>query len=101
MAELPTWQVVYDPDFIMDYQDTHYVVEMMIKPVQDEQKSLQDELEELKQKIKPDGSVIPLTDYSDLINKPKINGVEITGELTLSDLGVETLNNDDIDSIFN
>lgn len=36
------------------------------------------------------------TDYNDLINKPKVNGVELTGEKTLDDLGVaskEEINN--------
>ena len=32
-------------------------------------------------------------DYNDLINKPKINGVELDGEVTLEDLGVQPAGN--------
>lgn len=93
MAEKPVWEVYYDPNYMMDYQDTHYVVEGMIKP-------LQDKLEELSNRIKPDGEITPVTDYSELMNKPTINEVEITGNLTLEDIGVLISTYGDIDAIF-
>jgi len=46
-------------------------------------------------------------DYEGLINKPRINGVELVGNITLEDLGFpspekipeEPLSNDDLDNI--
>ena len=93
MAEKPVWEVYYDPNYMMDYQDTHYVIESMLKP-------LQDDLEELNNRIKPGGEITPVTDYSGLTNKPTINSVEITGNLTLADIGVVLASFGDIDAIF-
>ena len=49
------------------------------------------------------------SDYNDLKNKPKLNGVELSGELTLEDIGAqpagdyasEPLTPDDIDELIN
>ena len=40
-------------------------------------------------------------DYNDLINKPSIEGVELVGDKTLEELGVEALTNAEIDAIIN
>ena len=39
-------------------------------------------------------------DYSDITNKPSINGVTLVGDLTLSDLGILEAQPSDIDSMF-
>lgn len=38
-------------------------------------------------------------DYSELINKPKINTVELNGEKTLEEIGIEELSNTDMEEI--
>lgn len=38
--------------------------------------------------------------YEDMINKPTINGVELVGDLTLADLGLEEAQASDIDALF-
>lgn len=38
-------------------------------------------------------------DYNDLINKPQINGVELTGNKTPEDLGILPLTNAEIDEL--
>lgn len=38
--------------------------------------------------------------YEDMTNKPRINGVELVGDLTLADLGLEEIQASDIDAIF-
>ena len=40
-------------------------------------------------------------DYNDLINKPSIEGVELIGDKTLKELGVEALTPQEIDAIIN
>ena len=40
-------------------------------------------------------------DYNDLINKPSIEGVELIGDKTLEELGVEPLTPQEIDAIIN
>lgn len=40
-----------------------------------------------------------VTDYRDLTNKPYVNGVELTGRLSLEDLGIEEISNTQIDQI--
>ena len=48
-------------------------------------------------------------DYENLTNKPRINGVELSGDLTLEDIGIpdlsdvptEALSNNDLDDILN
>ena len=40
-------------------------------------------------------------DYNDLINKPSIEGVELVGDKTLEELGVEALTPQEIDAIIN
>ena len=40
-------------------------------------------------------------DYNDLINKPFIEGVELVGDKTLEELGVEALTPQEIDAIIN
>ena len=54
----------------------------------------------LIQKIKElqiSGGVI--TDYKDLSGKPNVNGVTLTGSLSLEDLGIEEISNIRIDQI--
>ena len=51
----------------------------------------------------PEGSKEPL-DYDNITNKPTINGVELSGDLTLEDLGLgdvptQALSSDDLDNI--
>lgn len=41
------------------------------------------------------------TDYTLLYNKPKIESVELNGDQTFEDLGLEKLSNVDIDAIWN
>lgn len=38
--------------------------------------------------------------YEDMDNKPSINGVELTGDLSFEDLGLEEIQASDIDAIF-
>lgn len=38
--------------------------------------------------------------YEDMLNKPSINGVELTGDLTLADLGIFEIEASDIDAMF-
>ena len=38
-------------------------------------------------------------DYNDLINKPSIEGVELVGDKTLEELGVEALTPQEIDAL--
>ena len=38
--------------------------------------------------------------YEDMTNKPRINGVELVGDLTLADLGLEEAQASDLDAIF-
>ena len=40
-------------------------------------------------------------DYNDLANKPSIEGVELVGDKTLEELGVEALTPQEIDAIIN
>ena len=40
-------------------------------------------------------------DYNDLINKPSIEGVELVGDKSLEELGVEALTPQEIDAIIN
>ena len=40
-------------------------------------------------------------DYNDLANKPSIEGVELIGDKTLEELGVEALTPQEIDAIIN
>ena len=40
-------------------------------------------------------------DYNDLINKPSMEGVELVGDKTLEELGVEALTPQEIDAIIN
>lgn len=40
-------------------------------------------------------------DYNNLINKPSIEGVELVGDKTLEELGVEALTPQEIDAIIN
>ena len=40
-------------------------------------------------------------DYNDLVNKPSIEGVELIGDKSLEELGVEALTNAEIDAIIN
>ncbi len=89
-SEPPVWEVLYDPNFIMDYQDTHYVIEMMLKPVLDR-------LAALEERIKDDGSVA--YDYNDLANLPSINGRQVKGSLSLEDIGIDKATNSDIDNM--
>ena len=39
--------------------------------------------------------------YNDLVNKPSIEGVELVGDKTLEELGVEALTPQEIDAIIN
>lgn len=41
------------------------------------------------------------TDYREMLNKPQINNVELTGDKSFEDLGAETLSNIDIDNLIN
>lgn len=40
-------------------------------------------------------------DYNSLINKPKINGVELIGDKSFPDLGLESLSNIEIENLLN
>lgn len=40
-------------------------------------------------------------DYNDLVNKPSIEGIELIGDKTLEELGVEALTPQEIDAIIN
>lgn len=44
--------------------------------------------------------VKPVNDYSKLENKPRINGVILDGDISLENLGVYAMSNDQIDRIF-
>lgn len=44
--------------------------------------------------------VVNASDYEALVNKPSIEGVELSGNLTLEDFGVIPISNDKIDSMF-
>ncbi len=48
---------------------------------------------------RPDGGGSGATSYDDLPNKPKINGVELSGELTLEDLGIHRMTAEEINDI--
>ena len=39
-------------------------------------------------------------DYNDLDNKPSINGVELTSEMTLNDIGLLEMTPETVDEIF-
>lgn len=41
------------------------------------------------------------SDYTSLKNKPRINDVELVGNKQLSEIGIEQITDDDIDSLFN
>lgn len=90
----PVWEVIYDPDFPMDYQDTRYVIEMLLKPVQDDIKGLEDRLNGTG------GDLEISLDYTKITNKPSIESKELVGNVTLDEIGVQALSNADIDSIF-
>lgn len=89
------WEVIYDPDFPMDYQDTNYVIEMRLKP-------LQQKIEQLEKLIAGgvDGEITLNTDYNELTNKPSINNAELKGNKTLPEIGVDQTTNKDIDNIW-
>lgn len=40
-------------------------------------------------------------DYNELINRPKINGVELAGDKTTEELDIVPLTNEEIDAIMN
>lgn len=42
---------------------------------------------------------IPNPNYSDATNKPQINGVELNGDKSLEDLGMESLTNSELEEI--
>ena len=42
----------------------------------------------------------PSISYNNLENKPTINGIEIDGDLTLQDLGIQEMSDDDINQLF-
>ena len=42
---------------------------------------------------------VPVTDYGSLSNKPKINGVELSGNKRFEDLGEQTITNTEIAQI--
>lgn len=44
---------------------------------------------------------VSTSNYEDLYNKPKINGVTLTGDRSFEDLGEENLTNMEIATIFN
>ena len=41
------------------------------------------------------------TDYNELINKPKVNTVELKGNKSFEDLGLNRMSNSDLESLFN
>lgn len=41
------------------------------------------------------------SNYEDLENKPKINGVELIGDKTNEELGIDELSNQDIETLIN
>ena len=45
-------------------------------------------------------SIISEKDYEKLIKKPRINEVELVGNKTLEELGIEECTNQDIDDMF-
>lgn len=48
-----------------------------------------------------DGISIPkVVDYNDITNKPSINGVELSGNMTLNDIGIDSVTSDDDDIDF-
>lgn len=61
------------------------------------------ELEEEKLEIELEGNEIIKTeatsDYRKLINKPKIEGVELIGNKTLDDLGMSTITNFELEKL--
>lgn len=42
---------------------------------------------------------IPVSDYLAIKNKPKINGIELNGNQDLSELGMESLTNSELEKI--
>lgn len=46
-------------------------------------------------------SMYPGSDYETLINKPQINNVTLIGNISLEDVGIESLTSQDIDNIIN
>ena len=44
---------------------------------------------------------VSTSNYEDLFNKPKINGVTLTGDRSFEDLGEENMSNLEIATIFN
>jgi hypothetical protein len=41
------------------------------------------------------------TNYNALSNKPKVNGVTLSGDKSLEDLGIQIISNSEIDDLFN
>lgn len=61
------------------------------------------EVNEVKETIDlslKDINIITEKDYEKLIKKPRINEVELVGNKTLEELGIEECTNQDIDNMF-
>lgn len=39
-------------------------------------------------------------DYANIPNKPSLNGIELKGDLTFEEVGIRTMDNDEIDALF-
>lgn len=54
-----------------------------------------------KSEIRPVFSVGGSSNYEDMINKPKINGVELVGNKTNEDLNISAISNGEIEDLLN
>ena len=60
-------------------------------------KGLQDETNSnIRQRVAPPSSMVGTRDYNDLLNKPSIEEVELKGNKTFEQLGLEPLDNSDL-----
>lgn len=58
--------------------------------------------EEEREDPEPSPEPTPVsTDYNDLENKPKVNGVELVGDKNFTDLGTRSLTEEEIYYLFN
>lgn len=97
--------LIYECQIILEAKEEYGAAKETVEALKEEAKqyaeSAKGSEENVRELIDNIGGIVGgVTDYNELENRPRLNGTELVGDVSLADIGLNEITKDDIDEIF-